>query len=742
MLRRLTYKLLVICLCLALPGCDEEKMQTNMPQPEAHNLTFTIQKSQVEPMTRALGTTEMDLDGVSSYAILLYKLQDGKDGASDEDWTLAKVINGDLTDGSSSTVTTQSFSVTASVDEGNYLAFAVANLPNDIDGTNQQYNGQDISTADKLKKLSFSWDDANKKIMFGTFYKTNDATFDDDKFTDDVTNLENSIDKDIRTMGMANVNPTDYPKANNDIAFSISKNVLQAHLTTKLYPMAALVTVYFDTYKLDPDVRIKINSITLKNVPQTCYLWSENVPGKDATWMADDVFTPTYDKDVNANGLADDEYIEYDPDPTNKYSHNTYNYGTIFFLYENRQGISSTTTLEGKKPEGDFQYATYVEVNATHKDNNYETPITYRYAIGEDAPKYDTESKTFGETILYNNYNVTRNRHYKVYFTFSGTGLSAHRTITLPTSVGETLEPNLNLAVISNTVKGKVITPSEDTPQFDSFNHNGVATFTLNNTEENAVYNISFGAATANSNNKLHLKIVDDETGTVELEETVDVTTGGWQTFNTYTVLTRALSVGKKTFTITFDSNNQTYTSNVNNIVFTRVNVYEYYVEDGKKVSFASSTHTEEEKLKRKTIHVYKNGVSQENTVIDVLQLAGYYTYRTDGGPVTIDNTCNGSQKFTSGEHMNQEYQYIILNITTPMIINYKWAPRSNNGVLHIYDNNGNIKTTHRNQSGETVSTFVGQTLYEVVNLKLDAGTYKLKSDSETVLWYLRLSPQ
>lgn len=141
--------------------------------------------------------------------------------------------------------------------------------------------------------------------------------------------------------------------------------------------------------------------------------------------------------------------------------------------------------------------------------------------------------------------------------------------IALPELTGSALD--LNLATISNTTSGYVKTEDVTYPQFDCFGDYGVATFTLDNTEANAVYSISFGAATANSDNKLHLKIVDKATGTVELEQTVDINKNTWTDFHTYTVQTNSMSVGRKIFSITFDSKGQTYTSNVNQIVFTRV---------------------------------------------------------------------------------------------------------------------------------------------------------------------------
>lgn len=106
--------------------------------------------------------------------------------------------------------------------------------------------------------------------------------------------------------------------------------------------------------------------------------------------------------------------------------------------------------------------------------------------------------------------------------------------------------------------------------QFDSFRNPGSATFTLDNTVADAVYEISLGAATANAGNTLRLVITDTATGATELDKTVSVDANGWQTFKTYTVTTNKMAAGAKTFVINFLSGGG-YTSNVNNVTFTKI---------------------------------------------------------------------------------------------------------------------------------------------------------------------------
>ena len=152
------------------------------------------------------------------------------------------------------------------------------------------------------------------------------------------------------------------------------------------------------------------------------------------------------------------------------------------------------------------------------------------------------------------------------YLTITGEEYVANpNAITLPDD-----EPlDLSKATLNN---GVVKTDGVDVPQFDSFRNPGSATFALNNTKAGAVYEISLGAATANAGNTLRLVITDDATGATELDKTINVEANGWQNFKTYTVATGQMAEGEKTFVINFLSGGG-YTSNVNNIVFTELEV-------------------------------------------------------------------------------------------------------------------------------------------------------------------------
>ena len=163
-----------------------------------------------------------------------------------------------------------------------------------------------------------------------------------------------------------------------------------------------------------------------------------------------------------------------------------------------------------------------------------------------------------------------------------GNGFSSNWNLDYITINGEEFVANPNAIQLPNDdpldlnkatlVNGVIKTDGVEDPQFDSFRNPGSATFALNNTKEGTFYEISLGAATANTGNTLRLVITDDATGNVELDKTIAVANNAWQKFTTYKVTTNQMSEGEKTFVINFISGGG-YTSNVNNIVFNEIEV-------------------------------------------------------------------------------------------------------------------------------------------------------------------------
>ena len=419
------YILFSIICSLMLSGCADDTIDNNTTSilPEGQGgVMFTITAPEMPAITRTTSNTETLLDGVSNYAIFFYSNSNGDiTDTNDEHWELAQLFYDSNTGDVSSK---QSFETYKSVPAGNYKVYVVANLHNKP----QNIAGFKYSTIAELKENKMDWNDVtytnSKKMMFGFFTKADDKPYDsNDKPNLDVTKLENQIDKDVRTYGVNLVNPTDYDAP----VIEIKEGYIQAHLTAKLYRMASMVSVYFDTYNLTDNLsdaektKILIKDVRLINVPKSCYLWKNNIPTE---FIENDII------EINEEISRKENF--QDPG-RNEFKDNSQFFNTIFYFFENRQGttdnidgdggIANKTVKSNIKP-----HATYLELRA---EIDGVTRI-YRCALGEDGYTYlDADGNKalnsdgtpiIKSDIVYNNYNVTRNRHYKVYFTFTQEG--------------------------------------------------------------------------------------------------------------------------------------------------------------------------------------------------------------------------------------------------------------------------------------------------------------------------------
>ncbi len=434
---------IVISISLFFTCCtDEEHVLSEKGNPSTGNVRFTIHTSDITlttpSTTRGISESEMDLDGIDRYQVLFY------DENGNFKYTFER-INSNYVAGE----TTQSYETTYNVPVGRYKVYVIANLENPItvtttDGvtTVSTPHGDDITTVDNLKKAKFDWystKDENtveehKRIMFGFFTKVeNDGGYEDNEPNDDVTKLENDIDTDIREWGVNNVNPTDYDAP----VIEITDDNIQAHLTAKVYRMASLISLYFDTYEMNKEVKIVVHKISLKNIPKSCYLWSENTPSSDEL-LEDDIEIEDFviNKDIEIKRKTGTIGTDGFDTGRNEYVNNNQIMPYFFYLFENRQGLDKDNTdgsvkykLLTNKPQ-----ATYLEIEATHSVNGEnERKVTYRYPIGEDGRTYitgegDSKALNYYENIHFNNYNITRNRHYKVYLTLKNNGIAGGTT--------------------------------------------------------------------------------------------------------------------------------------------------------------------------------------------------------------------------------------------------------------------------------------------------------------------------
>lgn len=383
-------------LCMLMMTACNEHIETDDWQTttgQEGNVKLVVGLDAILPTTRTFTDSEISIDVIQSYWLLFYK----KEG---DTYKLVKNKKGTAN-------TALKVETTVSLDPGTYHAYVVAN----IDESKIPADGTEESALFDIQLDWVNGDISKNQTMFGFFTKA-----DDTPGNDFVTDLDNDIDKEVNQYGLHKVNPTDFKAP----AIEIESTTIQAKLTAKLYRMAAMVSLHFDTWDLYPGVELTLQSVKLYNIPNKYCLWEESAANETDGVAIDEV------SDIGFEQRKDNKIVhEYESGAAlHSNTKNIYTLNKYFYLPENRQGTVNTTSLNDKTAgEGKAkEYATYIEVVAKHKINDTnERTVTYRYALGEDS---------YGDngTIVYNNYNVTRNRHYKVYLTLKGYGLSSAAT--------------------------------------------------------------------------------------------------------------------------------------------------------------------------------------------------------------------------------------------------------------------------------------------------------------------------
>lgn len=293
---------------------------------------------------------------------------------------------------------------------GRYHIYAVANM-GDL-STNESYSDA-IQTIEGLKSISLTWDADNiaqNNQMFGYFTV-----------------------KGSEQQGELAV---------------INQSATKLHAWIRR--AASKVTVAFDGSRLNDNVYIYIQSVTLKDIPRNCFLGKENKVGENMTdtpseddkkkvlWKNGETFIYSNDADyhnwpaVTAGrrktlGIEEDGKI-----PSNAVTderldikkYHTENTPALYF-YENMQGTGKDKRQDATGPNGkpdgvldapglpgdpeykekdDKPYGTYIEVKGHYRAINSEGPITYRFMLGKDVKK---------------DYNAERNHHYKLTLCFN-----------------------------------------------------------------------------------------------------------------------------------------------------------------------------------------------------------------------------------------------------------------------------------------------------------------------------------
>ena len=306
---------------------------------------------------------------------------------------------------------------------GQYYIFAVANM-----GDLSEYKSE-IEDVEGLQHISLKWDPKDiheNNQMFGYF-------------------TSGSADSE----GFSSKEP---------ITFDGKTNESKIHAWLKR--AASKVTVAFDPSGLNQGVTIYIKSVTLRDIPKTCYLGADNTP-ENASELYNhldsypdkveysEVEVTNSRLEYNSDGVITNSNVHTGNDNTDGFRLDNSTLTAVpedahatdapsLFFYENNQ----TPYLENKDPnyktkpeydkrpqtDGDDKigttihnpennkdfkdrvpYGTYVEVEAYYVSTNPANPgegrIKYRFMLGKDI-SYD--------------YNAQRNYHYKLNLGFKG----------------------------------------------------------------------------------------------------------------------------------------------------------------------------------------------------------------------------------------------------------------------------------------------------------------------------------
>ncbi len=458
-----TYLLLLLSLATLFSACEDrlDLSEYDIPEGEGEvKMTFSFSDLASTSLggSRSIGTAIEDIDNIfiaiynaKGDKLMDYRYLDATGGGiSDPKWAkwdskttttnkpddgIEKPAGGaDMGWADNLEHTTPSVTYTFSMFPfGHYKIYAAANV-----GNLYKTDLEKIQTADGLKSISYTWKPGNisaNNQMFGYFTTTDKQT-------------SSGFEAPIVTVSTA---------------------VTDLHAWIKR--LASKVTIAYDPSGLKDNVKIYIHSVTLRDIPQTCFLgqqnpqWGENDlvgvhplalynrktvdGGNDASLVANSYFnydrkgitTGTIDTGNPFRGiLLENGYVgqaAVAPNSTVQGSNHAYNAEALYF-YENMQGdyegqtkynkcmqergepdgVGENVTTPKKDEEGNIindykdkvSYGTYIEVEAYYDaSQNLENP-------SKGPIKYRF---MLGKNTTYN-YDAARNHHYKLTLRFNG----------------------------------------------------------------------------------------------------------------------------------------------------------------------------------------------------------------------------------------------------------------------------------------------------------------------------------
>lgn len=441
-MNRFIQYIIVTLIALAATDCQDDFMKQEIIGEGKAKVSATID---FKPMSAALTRTKAAGDAlkdINSLHVLLYD----EESKLINKWKIEgyTVTDENRTDvdaenkASAETSTKRAkFNLPEEIDFGKYYMYAVANIP---DSLIDKHYSEAIQTVDGLKNISLAWDSENIAAngqMIGFF-------------TDSSTPALSASDE------------------------SLTLNASNTKLHAWLRRAASKVTIAYDGTQLNDGVSIYIMAASIKDIPKSCPLGTENTPNHVDSLIHDGGMIQYFVGDVQPG--VDDFITKYKAVVNNQISTQTYGdhseTAESLFFYENRQGAGERMPDKRQDANGDGKldypglpgdgtyrlkdgvpYGSYIEIDAIYRSENQGKPgvgiIKYRFMLGQDVIQ---------------DYNATRNCHYKLTLKFKGYGNDVDWHIEYKQQVLEVTEPNVM------NYQGKVFIP-EDRPGTVNYNY-------------------------------------------------------------------------------------------------------------------------------------------------------------------------------------------------------------------------------------------------------------------------------
>lgn len=409
-MKRYLTKILKACICCVIAlstSCRDDLLYNPNEIGEGEGkISFTMRFEPIVPALEETRTAGNAIKNIENLSVVVFK----------KDTTLYQIYrsdNGELLDYDvnyvndflapdrpSGTKTTEKgtavakFSL-ANIPYGEYYFYVVANI--DLD-ENEIESPYDLKKSQVQWVLDWNSDNANSeeylsnKAMFG-YFRANDS--------------EGTLKFDAPLV-------------------RIDKG--QVDLYAWIRRLASKVTVAFDPSGLEESVHIYIKSVTIHDIPKSCYLGQDNTPDNmDQLYPIGE--TIPYYKEGDENNIDGWLHLMKGTKVTPKHADED----DALFFFENMQGNyegqqdyykpqiygktgqSINSAVEDKDGNiiNDYKdkvkYGTYIEVKAYYDSRNEKNftsgPITYRFMMGQNT--------TY-------NYNAERNHHYKLTLKFNG----------------------------------------------------------------------------------------------------------------------------------------------------------------------------------------------------------------------------------------------------------------------------------------------------------------------------------